>query len=99
MGQFSMTISAVAGSVLSDNQHVVELNGAELGRGSGRDVLGGPMKVLEWLADHLSQRGRGLRAGDIVMTGSIVPTQFPRSGDRYTFDLAGIGKLSLAVTG
>ena len=27
MGQFSMTISAVAGSVLSDNQHLVSMRG------------------------------------------------------------------------
>lgn len=83
---------------LDDRQGVVRLNDAEIGRGSGKDVLGGPMKVLQWLSNHLSQRGRGLKEGDIVMTGSIVATQFPQPGDQYTFRIAGIGDLSLTVT-
>lgn len=76
---------------------VVTLNGAELGRGFGRDVLGGPLKVLNWLADHLSARGRGLRAGDIVMTGSLVATQFPEAGSDYLFAVAGLGTVALTI--
>ncbi|HHX88439.1 MAG TPA: hypothetical protein GX700_01500 [Paracoccus sp.] len=83
---------------LEDCKGVISLNGAEIDRGSGRDVLGGPMQVLHWLASHLSRRGRGLRAGDVVMTGSIIATQFPEPGARYLYALEGVGSLSLSIT-
>lgn len=76
---------------------VVHLDGVELDRGFGRDVLDGPLHVLQWLANHLRERGHGLRAGDIVMTGSLVTTRFPEPGSHYAFDLAGIGRVELHV--
>src|SRR5690348_18075061 len=54
---------------------VVKLNGAEVDSGHGRDVLGHPFGPLVWLAEHLAQTGEGLRAGDIVLTGSLVTTR------------------------
>lgn len=70
---------------------IVEVNGAEVDRGFGRDALGHPFEPLLWLARHLVHRGETLRAGDIVMTGSLVPTRFPAPGDRYRFSLEGLG--------
>ncbi|HSP24639.1 MAG TPA: fumarylacetoacetate hydrolase family protein [Saliniramus sp.] len=70
---------------------IVEVNGAEVDRGFGRDVLGHPFEPLLWLARHLVHRGETLAAGDIVMTGSLVPTRFPAAGDRYRFSLDGLG--------
>lgn len=76
---------------------VVSLDGAVFDRGYGRDVLGGPLVPLTWLANHLSRRGEGLRAGDIVMTGSLIPTQFPKGACTYSFDVAGIGSVELTM--
>jgi 2-keto-4-pentenoate hydratase len=70
---------------------IVEVNGAEVDRGFGRDALGHPFEPLLWLARHLVHRGETLSAGDIVMTGSLVPTRFPAAGDRYRFTLEGLG--------
>jgi 2-keto-4-pentenoate hydratase len=56
---------------------VVKLNGTEVDAGYGRDVLGHPFAPLVWLAEHLAQSGEGLRAGDIVLAGSLVTTRFP----------------------
>jgi 2-keto-4-pentenoate hydratase len=77
---------------------VVELNGARIDQGHGRDVLGHPFEPLAWLANHLGQRGGMLRAGDIVLTGSMAPTRFPKAGDRFRFTLAGLGSVTAMFT-
>jgi 2-keto-4-pentenoate hydratase len=86
-----------AGIDLIDCEGIVTLDGAELDRGHGRDALGGPLIPLEWLANHLRATGQGLRAGDIVMTGSLIPTQFPKGQSRYGFTIAGIGAVEVAI--
>ncbi len=77
---------------------VAELNGAVVDEGHGRDVLGHPFEPLLWLARHLTASGSGLRAGDIVLTGSMVPTRFAQAGDRFDFSLDGLGSVSLAFS-
>jgi 2-keto-4-pentenoate hydratase len=72
-------------------------DGAEVDRGMGRDVLGHPFEPLTWLANHLAKTGDGLRAGDWVLTGSLVTTRFPTAPARVRFELAGIGAVELAV--
>lgn len=76
---------------------VVERNGNVIDRGFGRDVMGHPFEPLLWLARHLAERGEMLRAGDLVMTGSIVPTRFPEAGDTWRFTLAGLGSVAIGV--
>jgi len=51
------------------------VNGREVGRGKGRDLQGNPLSVLAWLANKLATHGRGLRAGDIVLLGSVTPSE------------------------
>lgn len=47
------------------------VGGAEQSAGSGADVLDDPLAPLVWLANELGSRGGGLRAGDVVLTGSF----------------------------
>ena len=75
----------------------VTRNGVKLDQGTGADVLGHPFAPLVWLANHQAERGRGLAAGAIVMTGSIVTTKFPAGGESYRFDLAGLGSVEVAI--
>ncbi len=76
---------------------VVHRNGVEIDRGHGRDVLGHPFSPLAWLANALAAKGRSLRAGDVVMTGSLVTTRFPTETETYSFELEGIGAVELTV--
>jgi 2-keto-4-pentenoate hydratase len=69
------------------------INGTEAGRGSGADVLGHPHNALAWLANHLATEGRGLHAGQIVLTGSLVKTLWLNAGDHVTMELEGLGKV------
>jgi 2-oxo-3-hexenedioate decarboxylase/2-keto-4-pentenoate hydratase len=68
------------------------INGIEVGRGSGADVMGTPLKALAWLADNLVARGLHLRAGDIVLTGSVVETRWLQRGDDVVVSLSGLGE-------
>ncbi|CAH1666903.1 2-oxo-3-hexenedioate decarboxylase [Hyphomicrobiales bacterium] len=77
---------------------VATRNGVELGRGHGRDALGHPFAPLAWLANALAAKGETLRAGEIVMTGSLVTTRFPTESETYRFELEGIGAVELDVT-
>ncbi|MBI1396290.1 MAG: hydratase [Betaproteobacteria bacterium] len=76
---------------------VVECNGEKIDEGHGRAVLGHPFEPLRWLANHLSQRGETLRAGEIVSTGSLVTTRFPSAGERYRFTVDGIGTTEMVL--
>lgn len=60
----SLDLEALPGRIL--------VNGQERGSGHGRDLLGGPMQVLAWLAgsEEAAAFG-GLRAGQVVMLGSV----------------------------
>lgn len=66
-------------------------DGAAIGEGHGRDILGHPFNSVAWLATHLASRGIGLKAGQIVTTGSVMKTIFPAEDANYRFDLAPIG--------
>ena len=72
------------------------INGAEAGQGSGADVLGHPHNALAWLANHLAAEGRGLHAGQIVLTGSLVKTVWLTAGDRVVMELDGLGRVEAA---
>jgi 2-keto-4-pentenoate hydratase len=67
------------------------INGEEAGRGTGADVLGHPHTALAWLANHLADEGKGLHAGQIVLTGSLVKTLWLNAGDRVKMELDGLG--------
>jgi 2-keto-4-pentenoate hydratase len=68
-----------------------------IGEGHGRDILGHPFNSVAWLATQLASRGVGLKAGEVVMTGSVMKTIFPEADGGYRFELAGIGSVELRV--
>lgn len=77
---------------------VTRINDIEVGRGVGADVLGHPFQALAWLASSLAARGERLRAGDIVLTGSLVETRWLNAGDRVEIEIAGLGGVALTVS-
>ncbi len=70
------------------------VNGVEAGRGTGADVLGHPHHALAWLANHLAADGKGLRAGEIVLTGSLVKTAWLDAGGEVMMELSGLGSVA-----
>jgi 2-keto-4-pentenoate hydratase len=67
------------------------VNGKNAGRGTGADVLGHPHNALAWLANHLADEGKGLHAGQVVLTGSLVKTVWLNAGDSVKMELDGLG--------
>jgi len=78
---------------LSALEGVTTINGAEAGRGRGADVMGHPLEALAWLANLMSRRGRGLRSGEFVFTGSVVETKWLAPGDHVIMDIEGLGRV------
>ena len=76
---------------------VASINGADVGSGHGRDVMGHPLDALAWLANNLAARGLGLWRGDVVITGSLVTSKFPKAGDRVRFEAGALGAVELQV--
>ncbi len=76
---------------------VLRINGAAAGEGHGRDALGHPLEALAWLANARAKRGKSLRQGMIVMTGSIVATKFVNPGDEVSLAVEGLGEVQLSV--
>jgi 2-keto-4-pentenoate hydratase len=71
-------------------------NGAVVAEGAGANALGDPRLALTWLANHLSQRGIGLQAGDLVTTGTCITPPAIAPGDRLVAEFAGLGRLAVA---
>ena len=87
-----------AGRHLSGMTARLSINGREIGSGKGSDVMGDPLNALAWLAGKLAAAGTPLRRGMIIMTGSMVPIQYPDAGDQVLVEISGLGTAELAVT-
>ena len=66
------------------------VNGREIA-GSGARAFGHPLDGVLWLANHRSRLGDGLRAGDIVSTGSLTGIQWTKKGDEAVADYGALG--------
>jgi len=71
-------------------------NGVVAAEGAGSNVLGDPRIALTWLANHLAQRGIGLKTGDIVTTGTCITPPTIAPGNRVTAEFIGLGQLTVA---
>jgi 2-keto-4-pentenoate hydratase len=69
------------------------INGALRGAGCTDD----PMGALAWLANLAVERDRPLEAGMVVMTGSVIPTSPIAAGERFVFEIEGLGRTELSA--
>jgi 2-keto-4-pentenoate hydratase len=76
----------------------VSVNGQLVATGTGDAVLGNPLRSIVWLAAKLGPYGRGLKAGEIVMTGSFT-RQFPiTAGDQIETVFSGLGAVGITMS-
>jgi len=66
-------------------------------QGNTRDALGHPLNSVAFVANHLQAQGSQLKTGEVVMTGSALKTQFPKSGDTVTYSIDDLGDVSVRV--
>ncbi len=63
----------------------------------GGHSLGDPLLPLLWLANQRAQHGAGLRAGEIVTTGSCAGLHYAASGARVSAWFEGLGSAELVL--
>lgn len=73
----------------------VRKNGQPLSSGLGSAVQGNPLTAVAWLANTLGERGIPFLAGEIILSGSVVPLEPACAGDHFELDLAGLGSASI----
>ena len=59
----------------------VEYNGQLHGSGTGAEVMGNPINPIVWLANKLAEFGDYLRAGETIISGSMVTPVEVKPGD------------------
>jgi 2-oxopent-4-enoate/cis-2-oxohex-4-enoate hydratase len=69
----------------------VTKNGAQLSEGIGAAVQGSPAEAVAWLANTLGGYGVTLDAGDVILSGSLVPLEPAARADRFEMHLHGVG--------
>lgn len=77
---------------------VVTKNGKVISTGAGAAAMGSPVNCVAWLANTLGQFGITLNAGDIILSGSLVPLEPVAAGDIMTVRVGGIGECTVNFT-
>jgi 2-keto-4-pentenoate hydratase len=73
----------------------ISLDGKELGRGMGAALLGHPLEVLRWLANSGAAHAfGGLKAGQVVLCGSVTPPFWLDGPGRIEVDFGTLGRVS-----
>jgi 2-oxopent-4-enoate/cis-2-oxohex-4-enoate hydratase len=70
-------------------------NGKLLSEGVGEAVQGNPLSAVAWLANTLSQFGIPLKAGEVILSGSLVPLESVAPGDKMHLELDGVGSATV----
>jgi len=81
---------------LSQIEIVLRLDGAEIARGPAARILGNPLKAVTALANAQPLPAGGLKAGQIVTTGTCT-TPLPLQRGEYVADFAVLGRVKLSV--
>jgi 2-keto-4-pentenoate hydratase len=67
-------------------------------KGTAAAALDHPMAPLTWLANELSRTGVGLKAGQMVSTGTLTGMLAPKPGEDYVADFGPFGLVRVIFT-
>jgi 2-keto-4-pentenoate hydratase len=73
--------------------------GEVVSTGTGASILGDPLAAVGWLAAAVRDHGRPLRAGEVVLSGSLGPMVPVAPGDSFHADISGVGHVSCVFAG
>lgn len=77
----------------------VAVDGLQRAAGHGRDLLGHPMKALAWLAGSPTAAAfGGLKAGQVVMLGSVTPPIWLDRPCHVSVAFDGLGEVTVTLT-
>lgn len=90
---------ARAGCVLDGLAARIVRNGEDFARTKDPQALTGDyLDIVRHVADVLAACGERLRAGEFIITGSIVPPIFAAAGETIDYELAPVGSVSVALS-
>lgn len=73
-------------------------NGRLRRKGTAAAALDHPMVPLTWLANELSRTGVGMKAGEMVSTGTLTGMLGPKAGETHVADFGPFGSIEVAFT-
>lgn len=73
----------------------LEKNGDAVATGAGAAALGHPLNAVTWLANTLGELGMSLRAGEVILSGSLAAMVPVKAGDNLRVSLGGIGSVGV----
>ncbi|MBX3680786.1 2-oxopent-4-enoate hydratase [Cognatazoarcus halotolerans] len=74
---------------------VLEKNGDIISTSTGAAVQGSPVNAVAWLANTLGRLGIGLKAGEVILSGSQSPLVPVVAGDSLSCSVGGLGSTSV----
>jgi 2-oxo-3-hexenedioate decarboxylase/2-keto-4-pentenoate hydratase len=73
---------------------VLTQDGSQIAEGRGEMAMGHPANAVAWLAGKLADRGKGLEAGQLIMTGTLTPILTIEAGSTYQAAFTTLGAVS-----
>jgi 2-oxopent-4-enoate/cis-2-oxohex-4-enoate hydratase len=74
---------------------ILEKNGEIVGTGAGAATMGSPVNAVAWLANTLGRLGIPLKAGEVILSGSLAAMIPVVKGDSLRVTIGGIGGCSV----
>ena len=83
---------------IAGQEATLSSNGRLRRKGTAGAALDHPMAPLTWLANELSRTGVGMKAGQMVSTGTLTGMLAPKPGETYVADFGPFGSVSVSFT-
>jgi 2-keto-4-pentenoate hydratase len=86
------------GREIAGQEVTLASNGKRRRAGTAAAALDHPIVPVTWLANELSRTGVGLKAGQMVSTGTLTGMLAPRPGETYVADFGPFGSVTVGFT-
>lgn len=87
----------VAQLALHELGMVLSKNGSIASTGVGAACLGHPLRAAYWLACEMIERGQGLQAGEVILSGALGPMVPIQAGDHIEARIQGLGTVNFRL--